>query len=298
METKQIQEQIEIQKLTIFREKVGRKRHFTQMFDTILFELKKNYKNAIIMLLLFIGIFITSLIVNEIMEAQNISLPDDPIDYMTSYLGMFSYLIIMSICAFGGSIIAEDFKKQTGNLLFPKISKGRLLTGRLIARFSFNAIIISVNYFLIGIITGIKYGWVPTELWASMGWALFYAFVLLTFVTFMSSVLKSTTQTILMSMVLLLIVFSMIEEVLSVAGVNIEPFFLIHYYGKIIIASLNMPDARNVEIIGGRFEDSDVPHWTWITPSEIGALLGLLIWAGLLLTIAYLFYRRRQCKSD
>jgi len=298
METNQIQEQIKIQELTIQREKVGRKRHISQVSDTFFFELKKNFKNAIVMLSIFLGIFILSLIINEIMEAQNISLPENPTDYITTYLSMIKYFIAMSACTLGGSIIAEDFKKQTGNLLFPKISKGRLLTGRLIARFSIITLIICMNYILIGIITVIKYNWIPIELWASMGWALFYAFTILIFVTFMSSFLRSTAATILISMLFLLIVFDMTGELLQVTGLNVEPLFLISYYGNIIVASLNMPDVRNVLMAGERFEGSSVLHWGWLTPSEIGAFIGLLIWTGILLTSAYLFYRRRQCKSD
>ena len=149
-------EQIETEIMLIEKQKAGLRRDLTQIGDTITFEFKRNLKSFILMLLVFLGIFIIFLIVQELQYLQDVPLQEDPIDYIISYTGMFGFMVILSAAGFAGSIIAEDFHKQTGNLIFPKISKTRLLIGRVISRYGLNAICVTFYYILIGLMTFIK----------------------------------------------------------------------------------------------------------------------------------------------
>jgi len=241
-------EQIETEIMLIEKQKAGLRRDLTQIGDTITFEFKRNLKSFILMLLVFLGIFIIFLIVQELQYLQDVPLQEDPIDYIISYTGMFGFMVILSAAGFAGSIIAEDFHKQTGNLIFPKISKTRLLIGRVISRYGLNAICVTFYYILIGLMTFIKYGEIPIVLLGSLGWALIYTFMIFSFVTLLSSIMKSTAITIIVSILFLLIVFNLISMILRFAGVEGEPFYILTYYEGIIANSMAMPDPRYSEI--------------------------------------------------
>jgi len=300
MRLNQKQELFLFEDVEIDREKAGIKRHISQIGNTIIFEFKKNLKSFIIMLIVFTSVFSLLLFISELQLAQDVTLPNDPVDYVDDYLTQFfGFLIIISASLFGGSIIVEDFKKQTGNLLFPKISKTRLLIGRLTSRFTLNAICVSLYYILISIVTLIKYGEISITLWVSLGWALLYTFAILSFVTFMSSIMKSTSATIIVSTLFLLIVFHLVTMILRFAGLTMEPLFLLTYYEGIISGSLSMPDPRYIEITmptpGG---GEPVTFTQWLTPTEPVALIGILIYTSILLILAYFLYQRRQSKSE
>ncbi|MFW9987838.1 MAG: ABC transporter permease [Candidatus Odinarchaeota archaeon] len=288
--------------ILVEKQKVGLRRDLTQIFDTTTFELKKNIKSFIMILFIFVGIFAIYLIVSELQYMQDVPLPEDPIDYIKSYMDMFGFLALLSAAGFAGSIIAEDFHRQTGNLLFPKINKIRLLIGRVISKYGLNAICVSIYYILVGTMTFIKYGEIPLVLWGSLGWALLYTFMIFSFVTLMSSLMKSTAISIIVSILLLLMVFSLITSILSFAGVETEPLYILTYYEGIITASLDMPDIRYQEIrmpIGSGGSGGEFATFrTWITPTEIVALIGMLIFTSVFLVLAYLRFRQRQSKSE
>lgn len=295
-------EQIETEIMLIEKQKAGLRRDLTQIGDTITFEFKRNLKSFILMLLVFLGIFIIFLIVQELQYLQDVPLQEDPIDYIISYTSMFGFMVILSAAGFAGSIIAEDFHKQTGNLIFPKISKTRLLIGRVISRYGLNAICVTFYYILIGLMTFIKYGEIPIVLLGSLGWALIYTFMIFSFVTLLSSIMKSTAITIIVSILFLLIVFNLISMILRFAGVEGEPFYILTYYEGIIANSMAMPDPRYSEINmptgpgggGGEF----ATFINWVTPTEIAALIGMLIYISVFICLTYFLYKRRQSKSE
>ncbi len=296
-------EQIETDIMLIEKQKAGVRRDFTQIFNTVTFEFKRFFKNFILMLLLFLGIFIIFLVVQELQALQDVPLPEDPIDYINSYMSMFGFMVILSAAGFAGSIIAEDFHRQTGNLIFPKISKTRLLIGRVISRYALNAICVCFYYILVGVITFIKYEEIPLVLWGSMGWALLYTFMIFSFVTLMSSIMKSTAISIIVSILFMLIVFNMISMILRFAGLETEPLFIPTYYEGIITASMAMPDPRYTEIRmptgpGNQGDGEFATFLLWITPTATAALIGILFFTAIFLGLAYFMYKRRQSKSE
>jgi len=293
-----IQEQLELDQIIIEKEMIGIKRYVTQITDTINFEFKRTWKTFIIMLFVYFALFSLFLLIYELQEAAGVELPDDPIDYIGGYFGFFGILIIVSTATFGGSIIAEDFQKQTGNLLFPKINKTRLLIGRVISRYALNAILIIFYFILVASITNYKYEELPDTFIDSMGWALFYTFMLFSFVIFMSSINKSKSAAIIVSILLFLIGFNIITMVLMMTRTGIEPVFIPTYYENIIEASLDMPDPRFEKVGFGPHGRSDVEFKRWVTPSTSGAFIGMSLFSVLLLIGAYFFYKRRQSKNE
>jgi len=297
--TEKNQKSLMVEKNLDEKEKMGIERRITQIYDTILFDFKRHWKTFLLLLVVFASIFILYYILNELEYAQGVEIPEEPVDYITTYLGMFSFLIIISTATLGGSIIAEDFNKQTGNLLFPKIDKSRLLIGRTIARYVLNAILVIFYYILIAVVTNLIYGEVPEVLLDSLMWALLYLFMITTFVIFLSSISKSASSAMIISILFLLIVFHLIGTLLVVTGIEVEPLFLPTYYYNIIEASLDMPDDRYIEVLRPSTQEQEfVEFKQWITPSVIDALNGMLIFSGIFLIAAYIIYKRRQSKNE
>ncbi|MCE7739438.1 MAG: ABC transporter permease [Candidatus Heimdallarchaeota archaeon] len=273
----------------------GVKRSFQQVNSTITFEFRRNVKNIFISIGIAIGVFLLSFIVNLISESRGVESPTTASGYAASYLSLVGFFILIIAVLYGGTIIALDYDKQTGNLLFPKITKGRLFIGRIIARYLLSAFAVTVFYIVTAITTVIKYKILPVEIWASWGWALFYTFLVLSMVTFFSSFLKKSSTTIVISLLMVLLVFNMGTMILRVTGIEIEPLFFLTYYGNIISASLDMPVDRFGEVPLGPGPDSPT-GFQWLTPSATGAAAGMLIYSTVFLVAAYFLFRRRQQK--
>ena len=283
--------------LAIEKTKTGLRRGFIQIKSTINFEIKRNLKNFFMMFVVLLIIYLMSMSINLIQEGRGADAPDEPVDYIKSYLILIDFLVMIIATTFGGSIIAEDYNSQTGNLIFPKITKGRLFTGRLIARYLLSAVSVISYYLLVGITTAIKYNSLPGTIWISMLWALLYTFLVLSFVAFFSSFMKSTSATVVTSILLILIVFNLINSILMFTGVTWEPFFILTYYSSIITESFAMPEERYVERALRSQTGSGPTYMSWITPSVTGAIIGMLIYSAILLGFAYYFFRRRQQKQ-
>ena len=284
--------------LTEQRTKIGAKRSYLQIEKTIKFEFLRNGAKFISMLIMSFLIFALFLII-EIIDENNGAIPtEDPAEYFEGYLFMISFIILIVASTFGGSIIAEDFEKQTGNLLFPKITKDRLLFGRMVTRYTYSALSVIFYYVLVAITTFIKYDGIPKIVWGSLGWALLYTFALLSFVTLFSAIMKRSSSATIYSILIVLIVFQLLTMILMVTGVTIEPFFMLTYYANIITNWFHMPEERYMELPFHRGPEgvSENTFYSWITPSATGAVIGMLVWSVVCLLIAYIVFRRRQNK--
>lgn len=274
----------------------GVRRSYQQVNSTIGFEVKRHKRNILISFGVVVLFYVLSLLINVIGEARGIEAPTTVGAYMASYLDMvFALFILIIAVMFGASMIALDYDKQTGNLIFPKVTKGRLFVGRLIARYLLAALSVTSYYILVSVTALIKYHTLPVEVLTSFAWALLYMLAVLSMVIFFSSFLNKTSTTIVLSLVMVFIVFNMTTTLLVIGGVEIEPLFILTYYSKIIPQSFDMPTERFFE--GSLTPNPDGPSGLqWITPSATGAVLGMIIYAAVLLIAAYFLFRRRQQK--
>ena len=297
------QDEIIVEEFHVERQKVGLRRDLSQICDTISFEFRRNLNRFIVILLVYLSFFILGILILESSESLGIPIPADSAEYIKGYLdAQFGFLLIISGAAFGGSIIAEDFSKQTSNLLFPKTSKVNLLIGRIISRYFLMVVCLLIYYLLICGMTIIKYEEIPLTILNSFGWALFCSFALLTFVTMLSSFMRNTSMTIISGILITLIVFEMVSMFLSMSGLldknDLPLLFILTYYLKIIPESLSFPEQRYNTISFQMIEGEPIEITTWLTPSEIGAFFGLFIHIGVLLFFALLIYKRRQSKGE
>ena len=272
-----------------------------QVGSTMKFEFVRNRMNLLIATGASVFVYLLFLIIDLIQQNRGVELPDSNVDYLTNtFLGMlFPFLVIIITVTLGSSIICEDFQKDTGNLIFPKTTKFRLLTGRIIARFIYAITAVTVYYLLAGITTLAYYGTVDTLIFASWGWALLYTFAVFSVVIAFSSIMKNNAGTIILSILLMLIVFNLVDQILVFTGSKLEPLFILTYYSNIITAIFDMPTDRFTEQVfggGGPGGAEGITIYSWSTPSIAGAAIGMVIYSVILLSISYILFRFRQKK--
>jgi len=272
-------------------------RSFSQIGSTTKFEFIRNKWNLVIGVSIAAVVYLLFLIVNVIQQARGAELPTNNVDYINSYFLLIDILVLVIAITFAGTIIAEDFQKDTGNLIFPKTTRERLLTGRIIARYLYAAVSMTVFYLLVGVTTLGYYGTIDTMFFASWALTLLYTFVIFSFVAFFSSLMRSNAATIITSILVILIVYNLLAMVLQITGFAWEPFFIVTYYSSIITNIYDMPVERFAEVPMAHGPGAgDATVFRWITPSITGAVIGMIIYATILIVITYIVFRFRQKK--
>jgi ABC-type transport system involved in multi-copper enzyme maturation permease subunit len=270
----------------------------TQIGDTIVFEFRKNLKKMLFLLgITAVIIYLNLFLLGGLKQDLGIENPETIKDYLSQQFSLFTTLLTICATALFGSIIVEDVEKRTGNILFPKINKDRLIIGRFIALYMMFCIIIFVYYLAVIVSALSAYSDpIPKELWDSFAWALLYALALSAFVTFISSISKSVNLSVIFSILFLLIIFDIVITIIMFTGSKMEPLFVLTYYGNIITAVFKFPEQRYLEmdIYQGVEQLEGRMYRIWYTPSPEGALAGLLIYTIASLVLAYIFYRRKD----
>ena len=280
-----------------------RMRKSNQIIDTMLFEIQRNMKKFIVLCVLSVAIFTVIAIVFAFMLSSGFKLPDDPIDFLISGISMgpvglsffsgmsfsfFSVITYISAAVLGGPSIAYDWEKKTGHMLFPKVDRVKLLAGRLLGLYILCAIVASLYYALVAIYTGVWYGRVPVELWASFGIAQLFMFTILSLVIFISSWMPNSTGAIIFTIIFFLeglMILTMVFSMFSTA----EPLWSPSYLSSLIIYIMKMPDPRVISITL-----EDLTLTTWSTPTLPLGVIMLAIFSVVSLCLAYFIFRRRQ----
>ena len=183
------------------------------------------------------------------------------------FLSFSSLVVILSAAFFGGDAISGEFQNRTGYFLVPNpIRRSAIYVGKWFAALAASTIILVV-FAVIVMGNGLFYfpGAVPWEFEQSLLFAWVYLVAALSLTFAFSSLFKSSSISILMSVILLLFVFGVVDDVsMFVAG--IEPWYSITYGAGIISSILVSPyPAHKVtESLGaafGRNQTSANPHF-------------------------------------
>ena len=241
--------------------------------------------------------FITMIIVSSIIIVLNLSifiigdnaLPINP----EGFVSFSSTLIVITSLVFGGSLIVRDFEQPIGNILFPKVSKTRLLTGRLIAVLVMNLTVISYYYFSsILIIYGLN-GQIPLELYYSLIYAGIYSILVLTFIIFLSSNMKSSNVVTILSLFAIILIFPIFEVIFVILWPDFEPVFLLTYYARPITGVLVGTSGGNFFDIVNTDTGESLLRFVK-SPSPLMVFVGVSVLSSLFLIFSYVQYERRQ----
>lgn len=261
---------------------------------TYVFELKKHKMRFII----FTGI---DLAIGILLGLLPIALvPENPLSstqasYLQQGLSFIDMLTIFGCCFFFAGIICSEFSDKTGFVTFPKINKYKLIIGKYLGNLTLFVGVIGIYYFGLGLIGLYYYGGpITVRYYYSFGLAVLYLVAVSSFVTFFSSFMKSVNITIVATILILFIGFSIVTQFIVLANPDIEPIYSLSYVSGMItrILGLNYPTKIEDRYVEMTFENFTVR--SWIVPTIEMGITVLLLYIVICFLAAALIFKRKQ----
>lgn len=222
--------------------------------------------------------------------------PNEVSDFSLQFVGFLDILIIIGATFFGSDALVSEFQQKTGYALFPNpITRTCILFGKYLASSIATLTIIGIFYTIVGIASYAIYGVIPVELLYSLSFATLYTLTILALAFFISSILKGTTGTSILTFLLFFLIFPIIDLVLTLA--EVKPWFSPTFATGIMSSILISPYPSDVIIdipaffVGGG-ENISIANYIPEVNLSIGILL-LYMMFGLLFSLV-LFMRREM----
>ncbi|MGD0496042.1 MAG: ABC transporter permease [Candidatus Bathyarchaeia archaeon] len=207
-----------------------------------------------------------------------------PASFLASNLSFYSgwwgnsttFVVVLSGIFFGGDAISGEFQNKTGYFGIPNpIRRSSIYVGKWLAALVASTIILSV-FTAITLGNGMYYfgSNVPYQFGESVLFAWFYLVAVLGFTFFFSSLFKSSSMSILVTAILFLFAFTLIETLIADL-VQIEPWFILTYGGQIIgnVLKASYPPSTSVSSFGPGGQRTFITYN--VTISEGLAIIGL-----------------------
>jgi ABC-2 type transport system permease protein len=256
------------------------------------YELLNYFRSRRFFVLLIIGIVISA-IFTAVVGYYGIAYLN-----LTSALGFYSFwwgnsitlVVILSGIFFGGDAISGEFQNKTGYFLVGNpLRRSSIYIGKWIAALTASLIIFAI-YAAIAVGNGIYYfgASIPYQFGDSLVFSVLYLIAVLGFTFFFSSLFKSSSMSILVTAILFLFAFSLIELIVSRLA-QIEPWFIITY-GAGIIGNVLMdpyPLTQSTRGPGGR----EVSTFAVGIPQGIEILVGYFV---ITAVIGLLLFERKE----
>jgi len=204
--------------------------------------------------------------------------PSSELGFYSTWWGIsVSFVVVLSAIFFGGDAISGEFQNKTGYFGVPNpIRRSSIYVGKWFAALIASTVMIVV-FTVIAVGNGLYFvSGVPYQFGESLLFSWIYLVAVLSFTFFFSSLFKSSSISILVSAILLLVVFSLVNEII-VRFVQIEPWFLINYGAQIIgsvLASPYPPHQTSVSAPGFRGETVQINTFNASIPEGL-AIMGI-----------------------
>ncbi len=207
------------------------------------YELINYFRSRRFFVLLIIGLIISALLTALVGYYRPSSFLSSPLNFYSFWwAGSITFVIILSGIFYGGDAISGEFQNKTGYFLVANpLRRSSIYIGKWLGALIASIIMLGV-FAAITIGNGVYYFGlnVPYQLWESLGFALLYLIAVLGFTFFFSSLFKTTSMSILVTAILFLFAFTLIQALVE-GLVKIEPWFLITFGAQIITNVLMDP---------------------------------------------------------
>jgi len=207
------------------------------------YELVNYFRSRRFFVLLIIGLIISALLTTLVAYYRPPSFLSSALNFYSSWwAGSITFVIILSGIFYGGDAISGEFQNKTGYFLVANpLRRSSIYIGKWLGAFTASIVMLGV-FAAITIGNGIYYFGlnIPSQLWESLLFAVLYLIAVLGFTFFFSSLFKSTSMSILVTAILFLFAFTLIQTLVE-RLVKIEAWFLITYGAQIITNVLTDP---------------------------------------------------------
>jgi ABC-2 type transport system permease protein len=228
----------------------------TQIGITMKYTFLDYFRSRRFFILLTITLIISAILTVLVGYYRPQSFLSDDLAFYSSWWGRSAtFVIILSGIFFGGDAISGEFQNKTGYFGIPNpIRRSSIYVGKWLSAFIAATIIFAI-FATITVGNGLYYfgANVPIQFGQSLLYAWFYLAAVMGFTFFFSSLFKSSSMSILVTAILFLFVFTLIEEIVA-SLVNIEPWFIITYGAGVIGNILTVPYPQPIvtQTFGGQ----------------------------------------------
>ena len=257
------------------------------------YELLNYFRSRRFFILLIIGLIISSILTAVVAYYGVSSFASDALGFYAFWWGnSVTLVVILSGIFFGGDAISGEFQNKTGYFLVGNpLRRSSIYVGKWIAALTASLIILAV-YAAIAIGNGIYYfgSSIPNQFGESLIFSVLYLIAVLGFTFFFSSLFKSSSMSILLTAILFLFAFSLIQLVIANLA-QIEPWFIITYAAD-IIGNVLRPQYPTTQSVRGGFggRESTITYAVTI-PEGIAILVGYFVITAL---IGLLLFERKE----
>jgi ABC-2 type transport system permease protein len=179
-----------------------------------------------------------------------------PLAFYSGWWGMsVTFITVLSGIFFGGDAISGEFQNKTGYFTLPNpIRRSSVYVGKWLSAFIASSIILLVFTAITFANEAYHFGAlsIPWQFAESFLFAWFYLVAVLGFTFFFSSLFKSTSYSILVTAILFLFAFTLIQTLVS-ALAQVEPWFILTYGSEIIGNVLVSPYPAHITTTSGLF---------------------------------------------
>ncbi len=245
------------------------------------YELVNYFRSRRFFVLLIIGVIIGGLLTALVGYYRPSGFLSSPLDFYSNWwAGSITFVIILSGIFYGGDAISGEFQNKTGYFLVANpLRRSSIYIGKWLGALIASVIMLLV-FTAITVGNGIYYFGlnIPYQLWESLLFSILYLVAVLGFTFFFSSLFKTTSMSILVTAILFLFAFTLIQA-LVVGLVKIEPWFLITYGATIITNVLIDPYPTTSTQFGAFNPYASIPEGIAILLAYfvVTAVLGLLL---------------------
>ncbi len=257
------------------------------------YELLNYFRSRRFFILLIIDLIISGLLTFLVAYYRPSSFLSDSLSFYSNWWGTaITFVVVLSGIFFGGDAISGEFQNKTGYFLVGNpIRRSSIYIGKWFGALIASLIILAA-YATITVANGIYYFGlsVPYQLGESMVFAFLYLIAVLGFTFFFSSLFKSSSISILVTAVLFLFAFSLIQTLVE-SLVKIEPWFMITY-GASIISNVFIspyPTTTTVHIAGDRS-----PTFTMYAASIPEGIAILLVYFAITAVLGLVLFERKE----
>ena len=242
-------------------------------------------------ILLTITILISALLTVLVGYYRPQNFLESDLSFYSSWWGSSTtFVVVLSGIFFGGDAISGEFQNKTGYFVIPNpIRRSSIYVGKWLSAFLASTIMLGI-FTAITVANGLYYFGlnVPFQFGESVLFAWIYLVAVLGFTFFFSSLFKSSAMSILVTAILFLFAFSLIQTLVS-ALVQVEPWFILTYGAQIIGNVLMVPYPAHVTTIdAGR-----ISLTTYNVPIPEGlAIIG--IYFIITAVLGLLFFERKE----
>jgi len=251
------------------------------------------------MILLVITLIISAILTGVVGYYRPASFLSSPLSFFSGWWGMsVTFVTVLSGIFFGGDAISGEFQNKTGYFTLPNpIRRSSVYIGKWLSAFTASSIV----FFIFAAITlanevyyfpGQSIPWQFTE---SFLFAWFYLVAVLGFTFFFSSLFKSTSYSILVTAILFLFAFTLIQTIIEGLA-QVEPWFMLTYGAEIVGNVLQTTYPAHITKVAGVFggDRAGAPTFTSFNVTVPEGLAIIAVYFFVTAAIGLILFERKE----